>query len=77
MNAQEARRKASSIELVVHAKELYEIEKAIKDAVEKGNFKAFYYESMSLPIEAELRRRGFTVDSFADPRDGLTYTISW
>ena len=77
MNAKEAREKAMSIETGIIKIQYEEIMERIKEAVEKGSFSAYYFESIIPAVNIKLEEDGFTVTSSSDLRNEITYVISW
>lgn len=57
-------------------KGLPEIYENIKEAAEKGDIKAYWYDHISYEVEQELKLKGFNVTS-STHRNEYLVTITW
>ena len=77
MNAQEARRRATTV-LEGKNKEQYdEIMDEIEIAVYEGKFYINYYAKILAGVDLKLREEGYEINSHHDQQDGTTNTIKW
>lgn len=77
MNAKEARALSKQYKDIKLAQIMMRVNKAIKEAAQKGEFETDVGRLTHTEIEI-LEKRGYKVMDNTDPRDGYTtYLISW
>lgn len=76
MTANEARIEATTILDNKAARQLVEVEKAIRIAVKEGKLSTFFYEHLDVRIKNQLTTKGYDVKNQPD-RDGPLIVISW
>ena len=76
-SASDAAATVRDIESDRNKKQLDLVTRAIIKAIDKGSFRAYFYETLHAPVKSDLERKGYGVSSYSDPRDGVTVTISW
>lgn len=77
MNATEARRRAEQLVTQEAKDSIEKINKAIKQAVDKGYFKCTYYEKVTDIVKDYFEKQGFTVKYCDDGRNDYYYNFTW
>ena len=77
MNAKKAREKTLQITGDKERKQFGEIKTKITEAVNKGKFQCFFYDSLIASVKTQLELEGFKVESYNNPRNEILVTISW
>ncbi len=76
IDAKEAKKKAVEANTSATSFQQKQIERKIKDAVGKGEYKIYVYEHIKPDLVSLLKKLGYEVH-FSSVRNETLYTISW
>lgn len=76
MTAKEARELASSFVEPIDGKSLAAVKAAIEKAAKKGEFHAFYYETVRSPVHKRLEEEGYELEEYYERNDYML-KIKW
>lgn len=76
MTAQEAREKAKQVNTNKFNSQYVHIHSKIAEAVKKGEYSFFYYETINADVSQKLVQEGYSITN-QDDHDGILIKIDW
>jgi len=77
MTAQEARAKAQQVNTDQSSGQMFKINTLISNAVSKGEYSIWFYETMHKDVKDKLIEMGYTVGAQQFERNEVMIKISW